>query len=226
MITVTAQTLGECWQKCIQSVLKHGHLQNDEDVAIYEILGLSLEVAHPSPEDGFIRKVGDHKVIEKMLKKFSKGIIMEDRPFTYGQLIYDMNGVDQFEWMVSRLQNKPETKSAAISLMIPGLDSPNLPCLSVLDAKVRHNRLHLQFYFRSQNIFGRQYANLLAIATLHESLAHRIGCDVGTIKGYIASAHIYEYDLATAKELVENKSAQVIDHYYSKGPASIRTEAY
>jgi len=222
MTSVAAQTLGECWQKCIQSVLEYGQPHNDEDIVICEVLGLSLEIAHPSSEDSFIARVGDSRVIDRMLKKFSKGIVMEDRPFTYGQLIYDMNGVDQFEWILKRLRNKPETKSATVSLMLPGLNDPNLPCLNVLDAKIRNDELHLQFFFRSQNVFGRQYANLLAIAELQEGLARRIGCGVGTMKGYIASAHIYEYDLADAKELVETQSAQVTDHYYRKGPASVR----
>jgi thymidylate synthase len=222
MATVTAYTLGECWQKCVQVVLRHGCKQKDEDVAIRELLGLSVQIAHPSSEDSFINRAGDQRVIAKMLKKFSKGVVMEDRPFTYGQLIYDMNGVDQFEWMLRRLREKPETKSAAISLLTPGLDTPNLPCLSVLDAKIRNGQIHLQFFFRSQNVFGRQYANLLALAQLHEDLARRSGCELGTMKGYIASAHIYDYDLADAHELVENRITQVTDHYYAKGPASIR----
>ena len=222
MTRVTAQTLGECWQKCVQHVLEHGLSHNDEDVAICEVLGLSIEITHPSSVDSFIEKVGDSKVIDKMLRKFSKGVVMEDRPFTYGQLIYDMNGVDQFEWILQRLQHKPETKSATISLMTPGVDALNLPCLSVLDAKIRNRELHLQFFFRSQNIFGRQYANLMALADLHENLARRIGCGIGAMKGYVASAHIYEYDLADAWELVENRAIQISDQYYAKGPASIR----
>lgn len=222
MATVTAHTLGECWQKCVQSVLMHGDPHNDEDVAIWELLGLSVEIVHPSSEDSFIARVGDPGVIEKMLKKFSKGVVMEDRPFTYGQLIYDMHGVDQFEWMLQRLRDKPETKSATISLITPGLEALNLPCLSILDAKIRSGKLHLQFFFRSQNIFGRQYANLLALAQLHENLARRSECGVGSMKGYVASAHIYEYDLADAWELVETRAIQVSDQYYVKGPASIR----
>ncbi len=222
MVSVNAHTLGECWQKCVQVVLEHGHEHNDEDVAIRELLGLSLQIMHPSSEDSFIKEVGDHSVIAKMLEKFSKGVVMEDRPFTYGQLIYDMNGVDQFEWMLERLQKKPETKSATISLLTPGLNVPNLPCLSVLDAKIRNGQVHLQFFFRSQNIFGRQYANLLALSQLHEDLARRSGCELGTMKGYVASAHIYEYDLVEAHELAENGIGQITDQYYSKGPASIR----
>ena len=223
MITVKSKTLGDCWQKCIASVLSHGEKYYDEDVALLEILGMSVEILHPSSDDIFINHVGDKKVINKMLNKFSKGIIMEDRPFTYGQLIYDINGIDQFEWMIKRLENKPETKSATISLIIPGLDNPNLPCLSTLDAKIRNGVLHLQFFFRSQNIFGRQYANLLALANLHEKLADRIGCSLGSMRGFIASAHIYEYDVAAAKELVDARSIQVTDHYYTMGPKSIRS---
>lgn len=223
MTTVKSQTLGECWQNCVARVLSDGHRYYDEDVALLEILGMSVEISHPSPNDTFIARVGDKKVIDKMIEKFSKGVTMEDRPFTYGQLIFDMNGIDQFEWMIKRLESKLETKSATISLIIPGLNTPNLPCLSTLDAKIRDRMLHLQFFFRSQNIFGRQYANLLALASLHKSLADRMGCALGSMRGYIASAHIYEYDVAAAKELVDARSIQVTDHYYTMGPKSIRS---
>tara|TARA_R110002072_G_C7974114_1_gene535147 strand:- start:9749 stop:10420 length:672 start_codon:yes stop_codon:yes gene_type:complete len=222
MISLTSNTLGEIWLSSIQSVLEQGQPHFDEDVGIREVIGLSIEVASPSPEDKFIYSVGDPKVIAKMLRKFSKGVVMEDRPFTYGQLIYDMNGVDQFEWMVDRLRRKPETKSASISLLRPGSNDFNLPCLSVLDAKIRLGALHLQFFFRSQNIFGRQYANLLALAELHKALACRLNCGVGGMKGLIASAHIYDYDLESAHSLVETLSTKVTDQYYSLGPASIR----
>jgi len=222
MITVTYQTLGECWQKCVASIVTHGKKQYDEDAAIYEILGLSIEITNPSSEDSFIREIGDQKVIEKMLKKFSKGVRMDDRPFTYGQLIYDMKGIDQFEWMLARLKNKPETKSATISLLTPGLNCKNLPCLSTLDAKIRDDKLHLQFFFRSQNIFGRQYANLLALAKVHEQLAIRSGYYVGYMSGYIASAHIYEYDLNDARMLSLSKPVCIQDRYYTHGPSSVR----
>ena len=185
MITVTSQTLGECWQQCVASIITHGKKTYDEDAVIHEVLGLSIEITRPSSEDSFINDIGDQKVIEKMMKKFTKGVVMDDRPFTYGQLIYDTNGIDQFEWMLARLKNKPETKSATISLLTPGSTHPNLPCLNILDAKIRDGKLHLQFFFRSQNVFGRQYANFLALAKLHEQLAIRSGCHVGDRKSVV-----------------------------------------
>ena len=225
MVTVNAHSLGECWKRCVQAVLQHGCTHYDEDVGIREALGLTVDISYPSSDDSFILSAGDQRVLAKMLKKFSKGVTMNDRPFTYGQLIYDMNGVDQFEWMLRRLRRKPETKSATISLLTPGLDVPNLPCLSVLDAKIRAGKIHLQFFFRSQNIFGRQYANLVALAQLHEGLARRSGCELGSMKGYIASAHIYEYDFEAARQFAESGSTRVLDQYYTKGPSSIRARA-
>ncbi|WP_297882781.1 hypothetical protein, partial [uncultured Campylobacter sp.] len=170
----------------------------------------------PNTSDEIICKFGDREVILHTLKKFSKGIVMENRPFTYGDLIYNKNGVDQFEWLVDRLNKKKETKSATICLLEEGIIDDNLPCLTTIDAKIRDGRLNLQFFF------GRQYANLLAIAKFQADLASRLLVKVGFIAGYIASAHIYEYDFEMANLLCQGSGIIIKDNFYSCGPKSIR----
>jgi len=219
---IATQSLGECWLKCIEHIVETGTVQQDEDVNLYEVLGLSIEISAPSSKDAIIEKYGDTKVISKMLAKFSKGIVMEDRPFTYGERIYNQQGIDQFEWIVARLQTKQQTKSATIGLLLPGDNDPNLPCLSTLDVKIRNGKLELQFFFRSQNIFGRQYANLLALVDLQSKLAQRCKVAIGSIRGYIASAHIYEFDFKDAQKLLSGEYFQIQDNYYKKGPKSVR----
>ena len=221
---VHAETLGDCWIQCIKKVL-NANPHNDEDVGILELLGLSIEVRSPDTDDRIISELGDEKVVAGMLKKFSAGVVMNDRPFTYGQRIFDMNGVNQFDWMSKRLRDKPETKSATVCLLVPGDNSPNLPCLTALDAKIRQGALELQFFFRSQNILGRQYANLIALAKFQKDLADSCGVDVGGMRGYIASAHIYDYDIEIAQRIVDGGSSRVVDEYYSKGPKSVRTKS-
>jgi thymidylate synthase len=215
-------TIGDCWIHSIKAVMENGNEYFDEDVKIKELLGLSVEITNPNTEDDIITRFGDKYVIDKMLKKFSKGIVMNDRPFTYGECIYDKNGIDQFEWLVNRLKSKKETKSATIGLLTEGKNEANLPCLTTIDVKIRNDKLHLQFFFRSQNIFGRQYANLLALANLQKDLAKRCSEDIGTLKGYIASAHIYEYDFDQANDICSNKEISIKDKYYTNGPKSIR----
>ena len=216
-------TVGECWLSCIEYVLTNGQTHKDEDINIYETLGLTIEITHPIMNDPVIDKYGDGEVISNMLAKFSKGIVMTDRPFTYGERIYNHMQVDQFEWLVDRLTKKKETKSGTISLLIPGDTSPNLPCLTTIDVKIRDEKLELQVFFRSQNIFGRQYANLLALVDLQIKLAQQCCVEIGKLRCYIASAHIYEFDIDEAKRIILGDNLRIQDNYYLKGPKSIRS---
>ncbi|NHA14614.1 thymidylate synthase [Thioalkalivibrio sp. XN279] len=222
---VRTQTIGECWLRCIRNVLDYGERHHDQDVELLEVLGLALEIERPAESDPIIDAYSDKTVLARTLAKFAKGASMPDRPFTYGERIYDMMGVDQFEWIVSRLERMRETKSATIGLLIPGSSSPNLPCLTTIDVKIRKDNLDLQFFFRSQNIFGRQYANLAALARLQFDLAMRCGAAPGMLRGYVASAHIYEFDLEEAHRISRGDMLRISDKYYSSGPASVRSQA-
>lgn len=206
----------------MRRVIDFGSPQRDEDVDIREVLGLSIAVAQPKVHDPIISEVGDCLVISRTLAKFSRGVEMPDRPFTYGSRIYDHEGVDQFDWMVQRLRTKRETKSATIGLLTPGAQSKNLPCLTTVDAKIRNDKLELQFFFRSQNIFGRQYANLLALARLQADIAEQCAVETGAMRGYIASAHIYAFDMEDARRIVSGETLPITDRYYAEGPRSVR----
>ncbi|WP_095499158.1 thymidylate synthase [Paraferrimonas haliotis] len=220
---VCTETIGLAWLASVEYVLSNGSEHFDEDSKIREVLGLSIQIKSPTLSDPIIAQYGDPKVLNNMLQKFEKGVVMNNRPFTYGQRIFDYKGIDQFEWLVDRLKNKKETKSATIILQEPGDTHPNQPCLTSLDAKIREGKLHLQFFFRSQNILGRQYANLIALAKLQVDLAGRLNVEVGSLLGYIASAHIYDYDINSASSILEQpKQFRIKDQFYSHGPRSIR----
>lgn len=215
---IHAQSIGECWLESIRYVLNHGEPHHDGEVGLLELLGLAVEISSPREEDPLISAHGDPTVLSRTFAKFARGASMPERPFTYGQRIFDMDGVDQLDWMVERLQRKPDTKSATINLLVPGSTAANLPCLTTLDAKIRRGRLDLQFFFRSQNIFGRQYANLAALARLHSDLAQRCSTVGGVLRGYIASAHIYAFDVDDARKLAAGTPIRIADRYYELGP--------
>lgn len=222
MVSITTNTIGECWIESIKTVINTGSISHDEDVKIIELLGLSIKITEPKSDDKIIERYGDKQVLQHTLDKFKKGIVMDNRPFTYGNQIYNKEGVDQFEWMVNRLKRKEETKSATISLLNTGSTDANLPCLCIIDAKIRNGKLNLQFFYRGQNIVGRQYANLIALSDFQNKLSDELGTDIGFISGYIASAHIYEYDLEFAENILNNKNCTLKDQFYEFGPKSIR----
>ena len=201
----------------------HARGQAERGDGLLEVLGLTVEISAPSMHDPLLSAHGDPTVLSRTLAKFGQGASMPDRPFTYGQRIFDMDGINQFDWLVERLQYKPDTKSATINLLVPGSTAASLPCLTTLDAKLRQGRLDLQFFFRSQNVFGRQYANLAALAQLQSDLAQRCDTVSGTLRGYVASAHIYSFDVNEACRLVAGDPLKIADKYYEFGPPSIRT---
>ena len=222
MSDIVANTIGECWLKSISEVMRNGKQHFDEDVEIMEVLGLSIKILSPKLQDEIVDKFGDKNIVSHTLDKFKKGIIMPNRPFTYEDQIYNKNGIDQFEYLVGRLKKKKESKSATISLLSEGITDANLPCLNIIDIKIRNEKLNLQFFFRSQNILGRQYANLLAIAKLQADLATRLCTKVGFIAGHVVSAHIYEYDYKYANSICANEDVTIKDRFYINGPRSIR----
>jgi len=215
---IRTQTIGACWIESINQVLEHGQPHHDGEIGLIEVIGLTVEISSPSVSDPLISAHGDPDVLARTLAKFARGACMPERPFTYGQRIFDMAGINQFDWMVERLHRKPETKSATINLLVPGSNAASIPCLTTLDAKIRQGRLELQFFFRSQNIFGRQYANLAALAQLQSDLAKRCNTVCGTLRGYVASAHIYSFDADEARKLVTGAPVRIVDKYYELGP--------
>lgn len=213
---IKAASIGEAWRSSVQRVIKYGKWYHDEDQPILELFGLNLVITHPSDSDPIINKYGDLEVIDRMLYKFSTVDPAHQSFYSYAEKLFDQKGVNQVDWLIKRLKTKPETKSACFSLLTPGDTNPHLPCLSLIDAKIRANSLHLFAYFRSQNVFGRQYANLIALARLQHQISSDCNVLVGPLTLFISSAHIYGFDVELAEALLNYEVQQIKDQYYSK----------
>jgi thymidylate synthase len=61
-----------------------------------------------------------------------------------------------------KLKDKPDTKAATIPLIIPNEDEGYIPCVSLLDFKIRKNKLMLVAMCRSIDCGKKLYANLIA----------------------------------------------------------------
>lgn len=91
---VQVETIGQAWLESVRYVLHHGDIYFDEDSELIEVMGLKIDIKTPLLNDPVINKYGDDKVINNMMRKFEKGIVMKNRPFTYGQRIFDYKGID------------------------------------------------------------------------------------------------------------------------------------
>lgn len=200
MITINCKTLGEAWVSAMDLVMNSGEDILDEDVRLREVRNLYVTIDSISDSDPILITYADHDRIELMKKKYATCGLVGDYKIDYGSYIYNNNGVNQIDWVIDRIRNKPETKSATITLHKPGEEK--LACLSMVDFKYRNGFLEMSVIYRSQNIYWSHPGNLLALRQIQTDVAQALGYELGKVELAVISAHIYAYDFATVNHIL------------------------
>ncbi|MBO9479204.1 thymidylate synthase [Shimia sp. R11_0] len=111
----------------------------------------------------------------------------------YGKQWRDFGGVDQIETLVEMIKTTPDSRRLIVSAWNP-VDVPNMalpPCHTMWQVRVLNNKLHLQLYQRSADMFLGVPFNIASYALLQHMLAHVTGYEVGDFVHSIGDAHIY-----------------------------------
>ena len=139
--------------------------------------------------------------------------------YTYPNRIFKMTDrdsdfmVNQFALMIDRLTEDfggSSGSNRAVANIYSGTkdcDMKDIPCLQILQATIRDNKLILHCFFRSNDLYGAFPSNMLFLNYLGLKL-------VDCLKNYYpllefkgisynsSSLHIYEHDLEAAKKVV------------------------
>ena len=94
---------------------------------------------------------------------------------------------------IAKMRAKPESKSATFTTFLPD-DDAYLPCVSLLDFKLRKGGLLLTAACRSLDAGRKMPGNLVELARLQGEVAGALGSAPGALTVWIASAHVYERD--------------------------------
>lgn len=189
MITLETNSLGEAWIKAMRMIMSDGTDIMDEDQKLREVRNFYMTIAHIDEKDPILQKYADKKRIGLMKEKYATCGLVGDYKVDYGSRVFNNHGINQLEWAIKRIRNKPETKSATISLHEPGEDM--LPCLSLLDFKLRNGFMDMTAVYRSQNTFWSMPGNMLALYQMQSDVAQGVGSKIGKVELVVASAHIY-----------------------------------
>ena len=202
MLIIKEKTLGEAWLKTMKVVMNEGEDIWDEDVALREVRNLYITIDDIIDDDSVINKYADPDRVELMKKKYATCGLVGDYKMDYGSRIYNNHGINQIDWIVNRINQKPETKSATITLHEAGDEM--LPCLSLLDFKYRNGVLDMNVVYRSQNIYWSHPGNMLALRQMQKDVANELNYKIGKVELVVFSAHIYESDFKRVKEIIED----------------------
>ncbi|NMC59662.1 MAG: thymidylate synthase [Candidatus Methanofastidiosa archaeon] len=115
--------------------------------------------------------------------------------------------VNQIKKIIIDLIAYPETRRATmVTWQLPDdLLNEEVPCLIMIDYKIRGGKLFTSAIWRSHDYFSAAVPNFFALLELSKYIAKRVELPVGPITIQSISAHIYEYDWESAKEVFTNK---------------------
>jgi hypothetical protein len=201
--TIIGTSAGRAWVKYLDHVVQRGSpLGNDAD-PIVEAPPVAVTVKDLGDDDRIIARYGDARVRQTYeLKMFSEKVV-EELGTTYGDRLFNYAGRDQIAAAVERLRADWWTNKATLTLLDPLQQWPErrMPCLTVVDLKIRNSQLLVYAFFRSQNALNA-YGNMYGLRAIQSYCADRLGVAMGPITLFVTSPHVYVRDLERAQHIV------------------------
>lgn len=224
---VHGKTIGETWLSLVETVLKNGVFELDENRGRFTVPNVRFSSETTIVDDALIKEFGDQSKIDAMKRVVFESDEMVDFDITpsfrsgaksYKKRLEEGKMVD---FVVNRLAKIPESKKAV--MVFPTYedyqavtDSPwndYLPCIVALQfrvAKDRHSKLklNLTLYMRSWDGFQKGAGDLTVICMLadivREKLESRLNKPIapGRLDGIVTDIHIYENTYDTAHDVL------------------------
>jgi thymidylate synthase len=205
IVVVESPTLGEGWIDVTRAVLEGGAIASYDGQRTLELALLTLVVERPSSDDRTIARLGDPEWLRWMHENF---FVHEDvaelgNAKSYAARLFDYAGAgrDQIAWVVRRLQDDRESRSATITTFQPLTDTSYIPCVSMLDFWLPDGAVELVVYAHSLDFGKKAYGNLVELARLQEHVADELGVPPGPLVIHAKSAHVYEPEWAAMAEV-------------------------
>lgn len=195
------RTCGEAWIGLLRHVWSHGEAGIDDRGAIIEAPPWLFEVATLSWDDPIVAEYGNESAIERYTEKFTRNDVVPPFKYSYGARLRNLQGVDQIRWVIDQLRLRPWTKSAWISLTVPGERGDAVPCLAALAFRVRSYRVAMTATFRSQNAFTC-YLNYIPLHGVHMEVADGVGLPAGPMRVFVDVPHVYITDAAQVADIL------------------------
>ena len=199
---IKVPTIKTGWESLVKRIMNTGVEIKDERGSITkEILNTIVNVKNPlnteSPKGYFWTG--------EKLDKYSKQFLSNDKQgfiYTYGnRLRAHFDGIDQIREAIERLNNFKESRRAISITWDPTVDTKNdeVPCMMLVDFKIRDGKLHTTGLWRSHDIYGAWYPNAVGLSNLAKYVAGEVGSEVGMLTIHSISAHIYEVNFKEAE---------------------------
>nr|MDO8115424.1 thymidylate synthase [Candidatus Sigynarchaeota archaeon] len=197
MRIISSSSLLDAWKQAVQAIKEEGKPATDDNQPIREYMDLFLEINEPWLDPAITK--ADPAMAAWMHANFSekKPVSELGNAKSYATRLYDYNGKDQLAGIVKKLKSKAETKSATITTLMPNDDSTYVPCVSLLDFKIRDKKLLLTATCRSLDFGKKALHNFVELTTIGKRVQEACKVPGLELHVHVVSAHIYENDMVS-----------------------------
>lgn len=124
--------------------------------------------------------------------------------YTYSERLQNYQGRNQLKDIINRLKQDMGTNRAVAVTFNPFLDNEraDIPCLQLIQALVRNDKLILSVYFRSNDLYGAFPSNMMFLTYLGMKIANELGVQFDYIDYHCSSLHVYETDYKQASKVI------------------------
>jgi thymidylate synthase len=223
--SVYGETLGELWLDMVETILKNGQFELDENRGRFAVRNLRFTAGVANPDDELIKKYGDKAKIDAMKAVVFDSDTMKDfditPSFRNGAKSYKkrLEEGKMMEFVIERLAKIPESKKAVMVFptyedYIAVLNSPwndYLPCITALQFRVNQrlgkNYLDLTLFMHSWDGFQKGAGDLTVVSMLGSKVRKAlekklsIKIETGRLDGLVTDVHIYENTYEAAQSV-------------------------
>lgn len=208
MINVSGESCGSVWVKYMKSILQDGDEIRDGSEIIIEGPAATLKFVDFKNPDPILKRYANLGLLDAYRQKLFSTHIVSPFKYSYGQRLFDHNGINQIEWLKNLLLKKRESKSASVSLLSPNEKPDAVPCLVNLMCKIRAEKLLLTCVFRSQNAL-KSFANYIALRELQDKIAEVFRIESGPLISFVHSPHIYADDHPIVAKIIKGHDSEI-----------------
>lgn len=132
----------------------------------------------------------------------------------YGPRLFKNNGVNQIKNVIERLSKNAHSRRAVIQIFTPNDlvgDHKEVPCTCTMQFMIRHSRLLMHTFMRSNDAYLGLPHDIFAFTMLQEIIARSLNVQPGTYKHYVGSLHLYEQNIEDTKKYLDEGFQRTIE---------------
>ena len=214
------------WKELLNEVIYNGKYTYKDDSKIKEVIGVHKQIKNPYSNsiininaDKFASyvKEGIFDIAEYPIKGEAlfdyvtslddeHQIYLDDDGFiyTYSERLQNYNDINQLDVIINRLNKNINSNRAIAVTYNPMVDMnrQDIPCLQLIQALVRDDKLILSVYFRSNDLYGAFPSNMMFLSYLGMKIADELGVQFDYIDYHCSSLHVYETDYKQASKVI------------------------